>query len=84
MQPARACMYFFSPLTSRITRARARVCFPPYAKDKHTLQQKTHLANGEESWEKKRIPHLAFAGASLGHLCVYVAMGGYVKIETGL
>ncbi len=34
--------------------------------------------------KKKRIPHLAFAGASLGHLCVYVAMGGYVKIETGL
>ncbi len=61
--------------------AGASARFPPYAKDKHTLKQKTHLANGAESWKKKRIPHLACAGTSLGHLCVYVAMGGYVKLK---
>lgn len=75
---------FFSIKEQYNASARVPVYFPPNAKDKHTLKQKTHLQMVRRA--EKRIQHLAFAftGASLGHLCVYVDMGGYVKFEMGL
>lgn len=84
LQPARACMHFF-PLRSSITRARARVYVFHLMQKINTHSSKRRICKwcGEP---KKRIPHFAFAfaGASPGHLCVYVDMGGYVKTEMGL